>query len=68
VNPKKESTVNLSELPTAQTKAGARYRAATEELHTALIDLGAIDAALQSGAVVYDDRAHIRTFSICRKL
>jgi hypothetical protein len=45
--------MTLNELLASQTAAGARYRAATEELHDALVDLGGIDAALMNGTCDY---------------
>lgn len=43
--------MNLSELKTARTTAGARYAAALAELRESLVDLAALDAALTNANV-----------------
>jgi hypothetical protein len=42
---------NISDLRVSRDAAGARFRAAAEELHQAFVDLAALDQALANGNV-----------------
>lgn len=48
--------MNLDELQQSRIAAGARYKAATDELHDSLIELAALDAVLANRG------EHLRTF------
>jgi hypothetical protein len=50
--------MTLDELISAQAKAGERYAAAVAELHSAFVDLAAIDGALANGNSGHGEFVH----------
>jgi hypothetical protein len=54
--------MTLDELLEARAAAGARYAAATGELHEALVELASLDLVLMSDGSGHDGRVDMRTF------
>ncbi|MGJ0426975.1 hypothetical protein [Methylocystis sp.] len=55
--------MTLEELINARAIAGATYAAAIEQLHTAYVNLAAIDQALMNGGIGHDGAPDVRTFA-----